>query len=245
MRESLAIAFAPMRIALRDLGSARANANPLIMAALALALAAMAGCSAQSAAPGLAAPLPAPSWRGANPEIPPHVEVASWYGPGFQGHPTSTGERFNEYGMTAASRTLPLGSRVRVTNPANGRSVEVRINDRGPYVRGRSIDLSKGAAERLGMARTGVAPVVVASPEGAPTPNVYSPTRAVVATAYHPAPRAAYAERSRPETAARWKRRWPLWHPTHRVARVYHSRRHSRMVWNPVGAWIASSLPTF
>ncbi len=90
-----------------------------------------------------------------------HVEVASWYGPGFNGHLTSTGERFNQSSMTAASRTLPLGSRVLVRNPENGRSVEVRINDRGPYVRGRTLDLSKRAAEKLGIKNKGVARVVI------------------------------------------------------------------------------------
>ncbi len=78
------------------------------------------------------------------------TEVASWYGPGFAGRPTSTGETYNPEGLTAASRTLPLGSRVRVTNPDTGRSVVVRINDRGPFVHGRSLDLSHGAAQQSG-----------------------------------------------------------------------------------------------
>ncbi len=91
----------------------------------------------------------------------PRQEIASWYGPGFNGHITSTGERYNENAMTAASKTLPLGSRVRVTNPENGRSVEVRINDRGPHKRGRTLDLSKRAAEKLGIAKKGVARVEV------------------------------------------------------------------------------------
>ena len=64
-------------------------------------------------------------------------------------------------GMTAASKTLPLGSLVRVTNVANGRSVTVRINDRGPYVRGRSLDLSRGAAQRIGLTRQGVGRVKI------------------------------------------------------------------------------------
>ena len=91
---------------------------------------------------------------------PKHV-MASWYGPGFNGHLTSTGERYNENAMTAASRTLPIGSHVVVTNPKNGKSVEVRINDRGPHVRGRSLDLSKRAAQKLGITDKGVAHVVV------------------------------------------------------------------------------------
>ncbi len=77
--------------------------------------------------------------------------VASWYGPGFHGRTTANGERFNTNALTAAHRSLPFGSRVRVTNRATGRSVVVRINDRGPYSRGRIIDLSKAAARAIGM----------------------------------------------------------------------------------------------
>ena len=95
----------------------------------------------------------------------PRQELASWYGPGFNGRLTTTGERFNQNAMTAASKTLPLGSRVVVTNPENGRSVEVRINDRGPHVRGRTLDLSKRAAQKLGITRKGVARVEISSPD--------------------------------------------------------------------------------
>ena len=86
---------------------------------------------------------------------------ASWYGSEFAGRRTANGERFDPNQMTAASKTLPLGSVVRVTNPNNGKSVDVRINDRGPYVRGRSIDLSRGAARKIGMTRSGVARVKI------------------------------------------------------------------------------------
>jgi rare lipoprotein A len=89
------------------------------------------------------------------------LEVASWYGPGFTGHLTSDGEIYNPRELTAASKTLPLGSRVLVTNPSNGRSVVVRINDRGPYVRGRNLDLSRSAARRIGMIHEGVCRVRV------------------------------------------------------------------------------------
>lgn len=75
---------------------------------------------------------------------------ATWYGPGFHGRKTASGERFNQYAMTAAHRTLPFGTRVRVSHKS--RSVIVVINDRGPFVRGRSLDLSKGAARKLGCA---------------------------------------------------------------------------------------------
>ena len=85
--------------------------------------------------------------------------VASYYGRRFHGRRTANGERFNMRAMTAAHRTLPFGTRVRVTNPRNGRSVVVRINDRGPFVNGRSIDLSRAAAERIGMISRGHARV--------------------------------------------------------------------------------------
>lgn len=87
--------------------------------------------------------------------------IASWYGPGFQGRPTASGERFNTNAMTAAHRHLPFGTRVQVTNLRNGRSVIVRINDRGPFIRGRIIDLSAAAARTLGLLQAGTAPVSV------------------------------------------------------------------------------------
>ena len=79
--------------------------------------------------------------------------VASYYGRELAGRRTASGERFNPNGMTAAHRTLPLGTRIRVTNPATGRSVVVRVNDRGPFVRGRILDLSHGAARAIGLAQ--------------------------------------------------------------------------------------------
>jgi rare lipoprotein A (peptidoglycan hydrolase) len=87
--------------------------------------------------------------------------LASWYGPGFHGKTTASGEIFHQEKFTAAHRTLPWGSRVRVTNLANGKSVEVRINDRGPFGKGRIIDLSKAAAMALGMVGAGLASVRV------------------------------------------------------------------------------------
>ncbi|MBK7255497.1 MAG: septal ring lytic transglycosylase RlpA family protein [Ignavibacteria bacterium] len=71
--------------------------------------------------------------------------MASWYGPGFQGRKTANGERFNTYEMTAAHKTLPFNTLIKVTNLDNGVSTVVRINDRGPFVRGRIIDLSNAA----------------------------------------------------------------------------------------------------
>jgi rare lipoprotein A len=88
--------------------------------------------------------------------------LATFYGSEQHGGPTASGERFDKHLMTAAHRTLPLGTRVRVTNTRNGRSVEVRINDRGPYGgRGRIIDLSEAAAQKLDMIDAGVVPVIV------------------------------------------------------------------------------------
>lgn len=84
---------------------------------------------------------------------------ASWYGPGFSGKKTASGERYNQKALTAAHPTLPLGTSVKVTNLKNDRSVIVRINDRGPFARGRIIDLSKGAAEKLGMLGPGTSEV--------------------------------------------------------------------------------------
>lgn len=86
---------------------------------------------------------------------------ASWYGAQHQGKATASGEPFNMNALTAAHRELPFGSRLRVTNLNNGRSVIVRINDRGPFSRGRIIDLSRKAAEQLGMLKSGVAPVKI------------------------------------------------------------------------------------
>ena len=87
--------------------------------------------------------------------------TASWYGPGFDGKETSSGERYDQNALTAAHRTLPLGTRVRVTNAANGRSVDVRINDRGPFVDDRIIDLSRAAARALDMIGPGTAQVLI------------------------------------------------------------------------------------
>ena len=87
------------------------------------------------------------------------VGTASWYGPGFHGNRTSSGEIYDQNDLTAAHPTLPLGTRVVVTNLQNGRSVDVRINDRGPFVKGRTIDLSYAAARSIGMLGPGTAPV--------------------------------------------------------------------------------------
>jgi rare lipoprotein A len=110
-----------------------------------------------SCAHGRSAPAPPPAKT--------FVGLASFYGPGFHGRETANGEIFNQRAMTAAHRTLPLGTVVRVTNLENDRSVVVRINDRGPYGRnyrrGTIIDVSKGAAERLRFIRDGLVKVRV------------------------------------------------------------------------------------
>jgi rare lipoprotein A len=85
--------------------------------------------------------------------------VASYYAPAFHGRRTANGERFDTQALTAAHNTLPFGTIVRVVNVANGRSVEVRVNDRGPFVGGRVIDVSARAAEALGMVDAGIADV--------------------------------------------------------------------------------------
>ena len=85
--------------------------------------------------------------------------IASWYGPGFHGRKTASGGRYNQNAMTAASRTLPLGTKVLVTNLENDRKVKVTINDRGPYVDDRIIDLSRAAARELRMIKSGTARV--------------------------------------------------------------------------------------
>ncbi len=100
--------------------------------------------------------------------------LASWYGgdDGFEGKPTASGEIYDSSKLTAAHRDLPLGTVVRVTNLDNGRSVDVRVNDRGPFVNGRVIDLSQEAARRLDLIGPGVGPVriVIVRPGISPTP---------------------------------------------------------------------------
>jgi rare lipoprotein A len=122
--------------------------------------------------------------------------VASWYGPGFHKVRTSTGEPYDMYAMTAAHTTLPLPTYVRVTNLQNGRSVVVRINDRGPFVDNRIIDLSYTAASKLDMLRNGTAIVEVRSIDPRPSAPAAAEVAPVEAAAVEvapatPAPRAA------------------------------------------------------
>lgn len=116
--------------------------------------------------PGTEVTAPAPALEEPAPSAPQETVIgrgsASYYAARFHGQRTASGERFDNNEMTAAHRTLPFGSLVRVTNPANGRSVVVRINDRGPFTRGRMIDVSRAAAEELGLVARGHATVELA-----------------------------------------------------------------------------------
>jgi peptidoglycan lytic transglycosylase len=97
------------------------------------------------------------------------IGVASWYGEQFQGNPTASGEVFDMNRLSVASRDLPLGTKIKVTNLKNNRSLVLKVNDRGPYVRGRFLDLSKAAAKRLGFMNAGLARVearIVSFPKG-------------------------------------------------------------------------------
>src|SRR5437868_10407708 len=128
--------------------------RPVVIALL------LAGCAATT-------PAPTSTIRVVDPRAPVDVVrsrqegKASWYGREQHGHLTANGEHFDMYALTAAHRTLPMHTRVRVTNRLNGRSVVVRINDRGPYARGRIIDLSYAAAREIDMIDRGVVPVLV------------------------------------------------------------------------------------
>ena len=86
---------------------------------------------------------------------------ASWYGPGFHGHKTANGEVYDQNSFTAAHKSLKFGTLLKITNLKNNKSVVIRINDRGPYIHGRDLDLSKAAASELGMVRKGVAKLKV------------------------------------------------------------------------------------
>jgi rare lipoprotein A len=164
------------------------------------------------------------------------TQVASWYGPGFAGRRTSSGEVYNPEGLTAASKTLPLGSHVRVTNPDTGRSVVVRINDRGPFVRGRSLDLSHGAAKQIGLTARGVGRVQV-TPTATSTPaasaNIASYAESTPARASRHVSNVSYAPR-RPSVAMRLP---------HYSYSYHHSSSSRRMVSNPIGAWLSSAVP--
>lgn len=144
---------------------AAAVARAAICIGLALSLAA---CATQTESPlrpipGPTTPLPPPPAATSHAVAKPSKTVtASYQGTDTAGRETASGEPYNPHKLTAASRNLPMGSTVKVTNPATGHSVKVLINDRGPFVRGRSLDLSKSAAEKIGIVHKGVARVKIA-----------------------------------------------------------------------------------
>jgi rare lipoprotein A len=112
--------------------------------------------------------------------------IASWYGPRFDGRPTANGERFDRYALTAAHKTLPLGTRVVVSNPRTGKQIVVRINDRGPYFGKRILDLSEAAASALGLKARGHDWVVmnaILPPSDTPAAVVHTATAAAPASA--------------------------------------------------------------
>lgn len=150
---------------------------------------------------------------------PPPVEdgvqigIASWYGPGFHGRRTANGEVYDQDALTAAHPSLPFGTRVRVTSLDNGRTVEVRITDRGPFVEGRAIDLSRAAARVIGLLGPGVGPVRIevmppaamaraAPPEEPPPAAVAHAALAAAPAPAADAPRAYFVEVARLRDAA-------------------------------------------
>jgi rare lipoprotein A len=137
----------------------------------------------------------------AHPDRPRHpyvqVGIASWYGPRRQGRLTASGEVFDMHKLTAAHRTLPLPTRARVTNLENGKSVDVRINDRGPAIKSRVIDLSEEAAQKLGMKEEGLALVrIEVLPPPATTTTADSRSGAVPTPAEPPDRTAASADQT-------------------------------------------------
>jgi len=150
-------------------GASLAAGAALALGLTLLALPAMAGDPPQVTSPEAGAGDGA-TQTAAIPEAPAFRQSghASWYGPGFHGRKTASGKPFDQNAMTAAHRTLPLGTEVKVTNLATGRVVVVLINDRGPYIDGRIIDVSKRAAAELGMVEAGVVPVHVEAVEETP-----------------------------------------------------------------------------
>jgi rare lipoprotein A len=129
----------------------------------------------------------------ASPKTHKEVGEASWYGPGFQGRKTASGEIFDQRKMTAAHPELPLGTEVEVTNLENKKKVEVEITDRGPYVKDRVIDLSKAAAKQLGMKEEGVGTVKIetADPVGKKGPPCKDSSQAEKKRAGEPRARSA------------------------------------------------------
>jgi len=153
---SALLAYVPDTERGRSSGSAAVRTISVLLIMMVLA-----GCTASAPPPG---PLPLED-RAYGPSIVSNkgteMGIASWYGPGFHGKLTANGERYDQNGLTAAHRTLPLGTWVEVRDLRSDRRVKVRVNDRGPYKKGRAIDLSYAAAKSLGMVDRGTAPVEI------------------------------------------------------------------------------------
>ncbi|MCL4672439.1 MAG: septal ring lytic transglycosylase RlpA family protein [Sphingomonadaceae bacterium] len=149
-----ALAAAPFGSALAETGAENANGTAFEAVPVVQPLPAPETLPAPEAAPA------APATRAFG------TGMASFYGAELHGRRTASGERFDMHALTAAHRTLPFGTRVLVTNPANGRSVTVRINDRGPFHGGRVIDLSRAAASEIGLVARGYGRVELALVEG-------------------------------------------------------------------------------
>jgi len=223
----------PVRFGMRGTGvTLRRGLLPRRILWLTCAALWLGGCSAYDAS--RVAPAPAPAVEHAPAPISSaqgRVTLASWYGPGFIGQRTASGEVYHRDDLTAASRSLPLGTRVQVTNLDTGRAVVVRINDRGPYVRGRGIDLSERAAKQIGLNHSGVARVSVARLDA---------TASASSTVAPPEPWRGRATLSR--YAPRRYRRVRRNSHRYQYASVstYHSTYQSshRMVANPVGDWL-------
>jgi rare lipoprotein A len=159
--------------------SMRIRTRNAILAGIAILLAGIAsGCTQSTRSqPPTAALAPIPQPVAPPPAVrSPQTVKASYYGDQFRGRRTASGERYDPDQLTAASKKLPIGSLVHVTNPDNGRSVVVRINDHGPYVRGRSLDLSKAAARRLGLTHKGVGRVKIVRIHSRPRSRSAAPT---------------------------------------------------------------------
>jgi len=133
------------------------------------------GSAHDRGSPARQQPKPATKSKISRKSKPYQVGTASWYGSYFQGKETASGEAYNMYDFTAAHPMLPLGTYVKVTNVRNGRSVVVRVNDRGPVVDGRIIDVSYGAAQALGMKSRGIQQVRLDLVEQPPTVAVLHP----------------------------------------------------------------------
>jgi rare lipoprotein A len=159
--------------ALRLKGGGSMRCYQVLILSLPLTIGGCAVSATPMASPSLPA-LPKPAVYTPPPPPKPtvHEVTASWYGNEFAGRPTTSGESFDPRRLTAASISLPLGSVVKVENPKNGRSVKVRINDCGPFVRGRSLDLSLRAAQKIDIVHQGVAHVKITTVKTPPDADV-------------------------------------------------------------------------